>query len=240
MLAELSWSDLVGRRPTVLLPLGACEQHGPHLPLDTDSSVAQAVARRAVSALTTEPDVLLAPTQPYGASGEHEGFPGTVSIGHAALELLLVELGRSMGRWAHRVVVVNGHGGNVASLRQAVFRLRQEGRDVVWWHCGVAGGDAHAGRSETSLMLALRPESVRAESARAGRSEPLRELMPELARSGVLGVSPNGVLGDPRGSCAEEGEAALTGMADQLVAAVTDWRVGAEGYLGRAPQAASS
>ncbi len=156
-LAERSWSELAGRAPTVLLPLGSCEQHGPHLPLDTDTAVAQDVARRAVSVLGPEHDVLTAPAQVYAASGEHEGFPGTVSIGHEALELLLVELGRSACRWAHRLLVVNGHGGNLTGLRRAVARLREEGRDAAWWHCAVPGADAHAGRCETSLMSAVRP-----------------------------------------------------------------------------------
>lgn len=230
VLAEQAWSDLAGRRPTVLLPLGACEQHGPHLPLDTDSVIAQAVASRAVSALVGEVDVLLAPAQPYAASGEHEGFPGTVSIGHEVLELLIVELGRSMARWAHRLVIVNGHGGNLASLKPAVAKLRREGRDVAWWHCGVSGADAHAGRTETSLMSALRPKSVRAERARAGRTEPVRELMPELARDGVLGVSPNGVLGDPTDTSADEGHDVLVTMSRRLASAVLDWRT-EEGFL---------
>ncbi|GAB3301726.1 mycofactocin biosynthesis peptidyl-dipeptidase MftE [Parasphingorhabdus pacifica] len=238
--ASSCWPDLVDRHPTVLLPLGACEQHGPHLPLDTDSSIAHAVAGRAVSALAPGTDVFLAPSQPYGASGEHEGFPGTVSIGHEALELVLVELGRSMSRWAYRIVVVNGHGGNVASVRRAVSRLRQEGREVAWWHCGATGGDAHAGRSETSLMSALRPESVWGERARAGRTEPLRELLPELTGGGVLEVSPNGVLGDPAGSSAEEGEEMLGDMVDRLVAAVTEWRITGGGYLGHVSKEAST
>lgn len=224
-LADQSWSELSGRAPTVLLPLGSCEQHGPHLPLDTDIAVAEEIARRAVAELAPQHDVLAAPAQPYAASGEHEGFPGTVSIGHEALELLLVELGRSACRWARRLLVVNGHGGNLVGLRRAVARLREEGRDVAWWHCAVPGADGHAGRCETSLMSAVRPDSVRAERARAGRTEPTSELMPELVRGGVRAVSPNGVLGDPAGSSAREGRAWLAESAGRLAAAVVDWRV---------------
>ena len=150
-LGERAWPEIDGR-PTLLVPVGSTEQHGPHLPLDTDARVAAAVAARAADAGA----LLVAPPVAYGASGEHEGFPGTVSIGHEALRLLLVELGRSAARWAGRLVFVNGHGGNVPTLVDAVRLLRYEGRDAAWFACA-PGGDAHAGRTETSLMLALDP-----------------------------------------------------------------------------------
>ena len=221
-LGRRTWTE-VGD-PLVVLPLGSCEQHGPHLPLDTDVAVAREVSRRAVAAVGPDRDVVLAPAQSYGASGEHEGFAGTVSIGHEALELLLVELGRSACRWASRLLVVNGHGGNIAGLRRATSRLRGEGRDVAWWHCSVPGADAHAGRTETSLMSAVRPENVH-RAARAGRVEPVAELMPDLVRDGVRGVSANGVLGDPAGSTAAEGRAQLDALAARLSEALLQWRV---------------
>lgn len=224
-LVERTWTELAGRAPTVVLPLGACEQHGPHLPLDTDSAVARAVACRAVAELGSRADVLLAPAQPYAASGEHEDFPGTVSIGHEALELLLVELGRSTLRWARRLLVVNGHGGNLTGLRRAIARLRDEGRDAAWWHCAIPGADAHAGRTETSLMSALRPSSVRSEHAEPGRTEPIGDLMPELVRHGVRDVSPSGVLGDPTGAGPGEGHTSLVDLAGRLATAVADWHV---------------
>ncbi|MHA6804389.1 mycofactocin biosynthesis peptidyl-dipeptidase MftE [Salinifilum ghardaiensis] len=224
-LADRSWCELTGRAPTVLLPLGACEQHGPHLPLDTDAAVAAEVARRGAALAAGAADVLVAPAQPYGASGEHEGFPGTVSTGHEALQRLLVEIGRSLGRWAPRLLVVNAHGGNLTGLTRAVAQLRAEGRDVAWWHCSVPGSDAHAGRTETALMSALRPGSVRDEHRSTGRTEPVAELMPALSRHGVLGVSTSGVLGDPTRGTAAEGRAAVTGMAERLAAALVRWSV---------------
>lgn len=231
LLADQRWTDLEGRHPTVVLPLGACEQHGPHLPLDTDARVASAVARRAVAELTGELDVLLAPAQPYAASGEHEGFAGTVSIGQEALRALLVEVGRSMLRWAGRLLIVNGHGGNHESLAQAVARLRYEERDVAWWSCASVGGDAHAGGTETSLMLALRPESVNLAAAEPGRTEPLSELMGQLARDGVRAVSRSGVLGDPTGASAGKGNAMLAELVRRLCTRTRDWRVDASGRL---------
>lgn len=229
-LADHTWIDLANRSPTVVLPLGACEQHGPHLPLDTDTAVAAEVTRRATSELP-EHDVLVAPAQPYAASGEHEGFPGTISIGHAALEQLLIELGRSLSRWAQRLLIVNGHGGNITGLRRAVTQLREESRDVAWWHCSAPSADAHAGTSETTLMMAIRPGSVHPARAQTGRTEPLDELLPTLVRYGVQIVSPSGVLGDPTDSSTEDGQQLLATLAKQLVAAVRRWRVADDGVL---------
>jgi mycofactocin precursor peptide peptidase len=211
--------------PTLLVPVGSTEQHGPHLPLDTDARVAAAVAARTAAGT----DLLVAPAVAYGASGEHEGFPGTVSIGQEALRSLVVELGRSAGRWAGRLVFVNGHGGNVPTLVEAVRLLRYEGRDAAWFACA-AGGDAHAGRTETSLILALDPALVRSDRP-AGNTAPLAELMPALRAGGVAAVSPNGVLGDPAGASAEQGEELLAAMADALTAALARWTPDPTGRL---------
>jgi mycofactocin precursor peptide peptidase len=197
---------------TVLVPLGSTEQHGPHLPLATDTVIARAVADRAAARLTTA--VLVAPAIAYGNSGEHAAFPGTVSLGHEALRLVLVETVRSLACWAARTVFVNGHGGNVRALDDAVTQMRAEGHDVAWVSCAFPG-DAHAGRSETSVMLALAPHDVRLTAAAAGNTRPLAELMPRLVRDGVRPVSPNGVLGDPAGANPREGSDLL----DTLVAA---------------------
>ncbi|WP_245159257.1 mycofactocin biosynthesis peptidyl-dipeptidase MftE, partial [Blastococcus sp. TF02A-35] len=219
-LASTTWSEMP-ERPVLVVPLGAVEQHGPHLPLATDTRTAEAVARAAVPGID---GALLAPAVAYGASGEHEGFPGTVSIGTEALTTLLVELGRSAGRWAGRLLVVNGHGGNFFALRTAVPQLREEGRDVAWWPLAVPGGDAHAGRTETSLMLHVEPGVVHEERAQAGETAPLRELLPRMRAEGVRAVSPNGVLGDPAGASAAEGESLLAALVGRLVAAARDWR----------------
>jgi len=213
-LGESTWPEIEGR-PTVLVPVGSTEQHGPHLPLDTDARVAAAVAARAAG------PVLVAPPVAYGASGEHEGFAGTVSVGHEALRLLLVELGRSAARWAGRLVFVNGHGGNVPTLVDAVGLLRYEGRDAAWFACS-PGGDAHAGRAETSLVLALDPALVRSERD-PGNTAPITDLLPAMRAGGVAAVSPNGVLGDPTGASAAEGERMLSAMATDLAAAMTRW-----------------
>jgi creatinine amidohydrolase len=232
-LADQKWPDLAGRRPLVVLPLGSCEQHGPHLPLDTDHAVAEAVAERAAALLADDTGLLLvAPGQPYGASGEHEGFPGTVSIGHTALYLLIVELGRSVLRWADRLLVVNGHGGNLPSLLSAIAALRREGRDAAWWPCLPDGGDLHAGYTETSMMLRLRSAAVHADRAVAGPCEPIGGLLGRLVAESVRGVSESGVLGDPAGASAQHGEDLLAWMATWLAADISTWRVSERGRLG--------
>ena len=240
-LADQTWPDLADRRPLVVLPLGSCEQHGPHLPLDTDHAVAEAVAERAAALLADHTGLLVAPGQPYGASGEHEGFPGTVSIGHAALYLLIVELGRSMLRWAGRLLVVNGHGGNLPSMSAAIATLRREGRDAAWWPClpRIADAGAHAGRAETSMMLRLRGAAVHVERAVAGPCEPIERLLDRLIAGSVRGVSDSGVLGDPCGASPQEGEELLAGMAVQLAEDIKTWRVNHQGRLA-APSSATA
>ncbi|WP_018332338.1 mycofactocin biosynthesis peptidyl-dipeptidase MftE [Actinomycetospora chiangmaiensis] len=207
----------------LLVPVGATEQHGPHLPLGTDTTVATTVAGRLGLPVT-------APIA-FGASGEHEGFPGTISIGTETLAAVLVETGRSAGRWARRLCFVNGHGGNVPALVTATALLRYEGRDVAWHSCGVPDADAHAGRHETSVMLALAPDDVDLDRAEPGNTAPLRELMPALRAGSVRDVSPNGVLGDPTGASAGEGAETVAVMVAALRDAIADWRVSEHGRL---------
>lgn len=218
LLGELSWpeaEDLVGA--TLVVPVGSCEQHGPHLPLDTDTRIAQALADRLAAA---RPEVLVAPAMGVGASGEHAGFPGTLSLGTEALTTALAELVRSAG-WARGVVLVNGHGGNVDALRAARRTLLDEGRQLLVWGPALPG-DAHAGRTETSLLLAIAPESVGPERP-VGRTEPVAQLLDELRASGVAAVSPSGVLGDARGANAEEGHRLLDAAAADLLDAYDRW-----------------
>lgn len=219
-LASATTAAVASRGPAlVLVPLGATEQHGPHLPLGTDTVVAQAVAVGAAAELGGAPDVLVAPALPYGSSGEHQSFAGTVSIGTAALTTVLVELGRSMTTWAARVVLVNGHGGNVDALRHAVPLLREEGRDVSWVPCPV-GRDAHAGLGETSVLLHVAPRLVDPGALEPGATAPLAELLPAMRAGGVAAVAPNGVLGDPTGADAAQGETLLRAAVDTVVEAV--------------------
>ncbi|AEH10114.1 MULTISPECIES: mycofactocin biosynthesis peptidyl-dipeptidase MftE [Protofrankia] len=220
-LAELAWPEVAERAAASVLavPLGATEQHGPHLPLTVDTELATALCERLARARSW---VLVAPALPYGASGEHAGFPGTLSIGQDGVELLLVELVRSADAFAG-VLLVCGHGGNAAPLRRAVARLRGEGRRVLAWLPGGPADDAHAGRTETSVMLALRGQAVRLDHVEPGVTRPIGELLPALRESGVRAVSPNGVLGDPTGSSARAGTRILDAWAQELAAAADRW-----------------
>jgi mycofactocin system creatininase family protein len=273
LLAAAHWPDVeAGPRRLLVVPVGSLEQHGAHLPLDTDTRIAVAVAGRACSG---RDGVGLGPAVAIGASGEHADFPGTLSIGQAALSTLLVELGRHASRHWPSLLLVNGHGGNVSAIDGALETLRAEGRDCHVWHAGVrpsmlaptgeaapaqatagqaaavqgrapgsqatdgsvhAGAtgsgshagiagpplvlDAHAGRVETSIMLALAPQDVRMTEATAGETRPLREIMAGLRAAGVREVSPNGVLGDPAGASAAEGEMLLGALVTDLAATI--------------------
>ena len=199
-LSSAHWPEVeAGPRRLLVVPVGSLEQHGAHLPLDTD-------------------------------------FPGTLSIGSVALTTVLVELGRHASLHWPAMLLVNGHGGNVTAIRDAVRALRREGRRSHVWHAGLRPGmlasqdgmtpDAHAGRVETSMMLALAPDDVRLDAAAAGDTRPLTEILPDLSARGVREVSPNGVLGDPAGASAAEGQRLLAHLADDLTAAMDRFLAG--------------
>lgn len=230
-LADLTWPqvrDSVDPRTVLAVPLGATEQHGPHLPHSVDTDIAVALC---AGLATARPGVVVAPALPFGASGEHAGFPGTLSIGHEALRHVLVELARSATDTFGRVLFVSAHGGNGEGLRSAVTQLLAESRDVSIFEPRWAG-EPHAGRTETALMLALAPERVRMDLAEAGNLRPLPEILPLLRGRGIRIASPNGVLGDPRPATAEEGRIVLGRLIGDLVAHVDAWLTGSRGMVG--------
>jgi mycofactocin precursor peptide peptidase len=222
LLARWSSADVAATRPVVAIPVGSCEQHGPHLPLGTDTIIAIALAERLAGRRPDVP-VLVGPSLSVTSSGEHAGFAGTLSIGAAVTEATIVELARSAD-WASGIVLVNWHGGNVEAVAAADATIRAEGRKLLSWWPHIAGGDAHAGRTETSIMLALHPELVVTERAVAGDVRPLAAIAGELRRHGIGAVSPSGVLGDPTDATLEEGRDLLDTLTDDLVSAVDDAR----------------
>jgi creatinine amidohydrolase len=221
-LADLAWPDVAERAAAgavLAVPLGATEQHGPHLPLSTDTDIAVALCRRLASA---RPDVLVAPAVAYGSSGEHDGFAGTLSIGQAAVSQLVLELGRSATKTFRHVLFVSAHGGNAEPVTRAVEELRSRSRDVrvfqPRWD-----GDAHAGRPETAMQLVVDPARVRMDRAVAGNTRPLATLIDEVRANGVRAVSASGVLGDPTTATRAYGAALLDDLAAELVRYVATW-----------------
>lgn len=218
-LTETPWTELPDN-PLLLIPIGSTEQHGPHLPFSVDSIIAQEVATSVADLLadTHHLPVVLAPPVSYGASGEHQGYPGTLSIGHEALFSVLVELVRSASLWAKRTIFINGHGGNVQTLKSAVSQMQLEGHDVTWYPSVFENAtDAHAGFDETSVMLATAPSTVNMSKAQPGNTRPLSDLLPQLKEGGLLSVTESGVLGDPSGANQNTGQSLLVKVVSQLV-----------------------
>ena len=226
-LGECTSGEVAGTAQTLVVPVGSTEQHGPHLPLDTDTRIATAVARD----VADDHGCLLAPAIAYGASGEHQGFPGTVSIGTPTLTAVLLEYGRSACVWSARVVFVNGHGGNVDALRSATATLRGEGRDAAWISACRDAVDAHAGHTETSLLLHLSPQDVRTGAWSVGNVEPLAALMPRLRSGGVAAVSAVGVLGDPTTATSAAGARIFAAMVAGCRERIRRWEPADDGML---------
>ena len=210
----------------LLVPLGSCEQHGPHLPLDTDLRIACWLSDQLAR---TQSEIVIAPPITIAASGEHQGFAGTLSIGAQVLEAALIELVRSalpapgVGPF-EAVLFVNGHGGNIAAVNAAIAQLRLESRLVAVWNPQVAGGDSHAGRTETSMLMYIDPDCVRTDFLEAGSTARWRDIAPQVMEQGIGAVAPNGVLGDPREASAAEGAVICAGLLQDLRKFVADWR----------------
>ncbi len=220
---------------SILIPCGAVEQHGLHLPLCMDADHAEALAQMVAQRLS---HTLIAPTIKVGCSSHHLSFPGTVSLRPETFESICLDYCVSLARHGFsRIMLFSGHIGNFRILKDMLPRLQDAvlGRCEVnvfadsdlWvgrWRNAVAaaGGDparvgGHADIAETSLMLKLRPNSVRTDKFEPGHigllSQDQRTLMWE---KGIASISRNGILGDPRGSTAAIGERCLDDIATLL------------------------
>ena len=211
MTSSSTWPE-VPRNACVVIPVGSYEQHGPHLPLDTDTQIATHLCTTAAHGINY---VVVAPPLSITASGEHAGFPGTMSIGTEALTTVIVELVRSCD-WAMGVILVHGHGGNLAAVQRATTLLHSEQRNIASWWPRIQGADAHAGHSETSLMLAINPQSVRLDKVDIGNVQPMSVLQHDLQTQGVKAVSENGILGNASTATAEHGQLLLEALTDDL------------------------
>jgi creatinine amidohydrolase len=205
----------------VVLPLGSWEQHGPHLPLHTDTVIVDAVVEAALQDSSLPQNTFLrAPTLPITASDEHDGFTGGLSSGTEALVACVVAIARSAS-WARGICIVNGHGGNVTALAKISSALDYENISAhIWSLPNYPGGDMHAGHTETSLLMHISPELVRHEHVEAGPTALTRDDMNLMKISGVQAVSANGVLGDPRQATADHGCEVLALYSTSLVQAL--------------------
>ncbi|ABG06057.1 Creatininase [Rubrobacter xylanophilus DSM 9941] len=240
-LAEMSWPEVeravAAGHTTVILPLGATEQHGPHLPLGTDTVRAGALAELLAERL---PGALVAPALPFGCSDEHAGFPGLLGVEKETLARLLVEAARRAAAWgARRLVLLSAHGGNGEALALAREALRRELPQLAVWseedllspspalasvarREGIPEGELglHAGEGETSEMLSLRPDLVRRDRARPGYTGDMGAVVEALRSGGLRAAHESGVLGDPTRAEAGRGDAYLEARAEELARAV--------------------
>jgi creatinine amidohydrolase len=205
-LDEMSWQDAkeyFSRSDIVILPVGSVEQHGPQNPLGTDYMIAYRLAAEA----SRRTGVAVLPPVPFGVSEHHSRFPGTVWVSEESLRSYVLDVIRALAaHGVRKVVVVNGHGGNLNALRSAAMAARREGVLVViyqWWTLpelrSIFSEEelGHAASVETSVNLYLHPHLVRMD--RAVDEKPARlptdglgyypERTDDRVRSGVFGVS---------------------------------------------------
>lgn len=224
-LDKLTWPEVKtaidGGRDTVVMALGATEQHGPHMPLATDALLGDHMARL----LAERIDAFLAPTLRVGCSEHHVGFAGTMSISETTMHAVVADLVRSfLGGGFRRIVLLPSHGGNFAPLAAALELLDTDERAHVIavtelavlfeiaqlgereYGVPLTDGGLHAGEWETSLMLALHPELVKMERAEAGFTGDLQEAVASMFSGGVASISANGAIGDPTSASSEHGE----------------------------------
>lgn len=234
VLAHLTWPDVeaLSREMVVLIPTGSLEQHGPHLPLFTDSLVATAVAEALEAALPS--DILLTPTLWLGASAHHLRFPGTLSASFETYEAAIIDVVESLlPHGFHKFYVVNGHGGNTSPNDVAIRKLKLRYPESTFGHAnyyafatsataealeGPLKGMRHACEAEASLMMHLHPDLVRMDKLRNDG------LVPDPPLQGIVHhfdeITEQGSFGDATLGTAEKGrkifEAAVSGLTEEL------------------------
>lgn len=224
LIAEMSWEEVkeyLERDNRAILPLGAVEEHGRHLGLGTDFIEAEAIAQ----GVGESTGVVVAPTLNYGMSLPQMGFPGTLSIRPITLIAVLEDLFRAFYHHGfHRILIVNGHGGNTASISNAVQTVSQDLtglriKNFQWWTDAEAyqividmmgeHDGSHASLGETAFMLAVRPNAVKLERL-TGCNAPLVPSREITTVQTFAQQYPDGIMGfDPRMATREAGEALL-------------------------------
>ncbi len=222
----------------LIIPLGACEQHGPHLPLSTDQIIAEKLAERVANIVG---DSLIAPSIPVGVSGHHLSFSGTSTISSENYVSHLVDIVSAYLRHGFRTVyLITGHAGNCTSMSLIKERFAEELvvsfddwptqrsliHDVAVAKLGldpeVVG--THAGHFETSIILLIRPDLVHEEEYEPGFVGPADQASSKLMSEGMQGLSNIGVIGDPHGATAEAGELYMEALASHVVSGINAHR----------------
>jgi creatinine amidohydrolase len=240
LLRSRFWSDLTSEefsrldreRLITVLPLGAIEQHGPHLPMSTDTATIEGMVHATLPHLPADLPVLFLPTVPYGKSNEHSRYPGTLTVSAKTLIALWKDIGASVAKaGVRKLVLYNSHGGQMSVMDIVARDLREEhGMMVVaanWYTLGLPEGlitayegkhGIHAGDLESSVMLHLKPDCVRKDQFQ-NFSSMTEQLAAEykflsISPSGKLGwqmhdINPAGAAGDATRATAEKGAAVL-------------------------------
>jgi creatinine amidohydrolase len=244
LMTETAWNRLsaaalralAARDAIVLLPVGSTEQHGPHLPAGVDDFLCSEVCRRVAAELAPDRAVVVAPTLWFGLADHHVPFGGTFSVSLATYYAVLQDLCRSiLGAGFRRIVIVNGHGGNIQALAAFTGELtrelnapiatatyfmeaRSEQARVLEDQAGVM----HACEAETSMMMACHPELVdvtRLAEAHGPQLDIAASLVPSLKMfRSFADIAASGVAGDARKASAQKGEALLAACATALAA----------------------
>lgn len=226
MWATLSWPEIEERLKkvdTAILPCGAIEQHGPHLPLDVDFFDADYMARKVAEACM-DPKPFVLPTIPYGVSYHHSQFKGTLSVTNNALSALIYDIGMSLAQnGIKKIVILNGHGDNVPTLTYAAQMINRDARIFVCVETGETSdvdlyglidtpNDIHAGEIETSTTLAIRPELVDMKKAVDDTLDLDNEYLDYTSERGVRWyvhtekLTKSGVMGNAQKATAEKGK----------------------------------
>ena len=246
--ADMTWPDFQRADMSeviAVLPVAAVEQHGPHLPVGVDAEINDGYLRKAAGAVPADCPVLFLPLQPVGVSVEHSAFPGTLSLSVESAMRVWTEIGESVARaGCRKLVVINSHGGNGAAIEAVSQTLRARwGMLAVhasWRRLGYPENlfseremlhGVHGGDAETSLMLALRPKSVRTEFASDFESEAesverdfaLLQTKPPLGFAWMASdLNRDGAVGEADRASAAKGEAAIEYGVDRFVALLRD------------------
>lgn len=232
LLAEMSWVEMeeyLKREDRLILVTGSTEQHGRHLPLGTDCLIPAAIAAQ----VSERTGVAVGPTLSFGMAGHHLAFPGSLALKPATLTQVFTDLVESLYHHGfRRLLVINGHGGNVAALEGALpLLLQRAGLRIKlghWWREPAVqivaqescGGSGHAGPDETSVLLAVHPELVHLERSGGASPGPF-SLDPQLLRT----LHPAGNTGpDPALASAEAGRRLLATAVDLYVQQLNDWQ----------------